>query len=136
MASAAKKTEINVAKDALITAITNGFFKNKADASEAYIFQSRIEKLRISDFRRGKYENFNPERLSTEPYPPSNRPRGKADLASVAYHRKVLLNGGASTPVVVVERPNGSRYLLDGSHRVVASFLEKRKQIVGIVIAI
>lgn len=31
--------------------------------------------------------NFNPARLSNEPYPEHNRPRGQKDLDSVLYHR-------------------------------------------------
>ena len=125
---------VNVAKDAAATAVTVGLFPDRASASEAFLFMSSLEKLSIREFGEGKYENFNPARLSEDPYPPHNRPRGKADLASVAFHRRVLRKGGELAAVVVLERRDGSRYTLDGVHRVVAAFLEKRKHVMGIVI--
>jgi len=39
-------------------------------------------------------ENFNPKRLSQDPYPEQNRPRGQANLNSVIHHREVIKSTG------------------------------------------
>ena len=50
-------------------------------------------------------ENFDAfPRLSDDPYPKDNRPRGQADLDSVKYHRRVIRHRGEVEPIYYMER--------------------------------
>jgi hypothetical protein len=111
-------------------------FKNKKDASYAHIFGSKLEKLPIDLFFN--VENFNPERLkktAIEAYPMHDRPRGYEDIQSVKFHSKQLLNKINISPIWIVLK-NKKYILLDGAHRIVASYIENKKFIYAYVIKI
>lgn len=75
-----------------------------------------------------RLENFKPSRLSKTPFPPSDRPRGNADLESVAYLRKQIRNGKPVDRICILKRDN-HLILLDGVHRIVAHYLEGKKTV-------
>jgi len=61
-------------------------------------------------------------------FPINDRPRGNDDILSVKYHQKQIQENKEVTPIWVVYKNN--RYiLLDGVHRVVASYIENKKYI-------
>ena len=72
--------------------------------------------------------NFNPARLSQNPYPVNNRPRGKADLDSVSHHRRLIRKDEETAPIWVAQK-GGEYILLDGAHRIVAYYLENKRQV-------
>jgi len=72
--------------------------------------------------------NFNPARLSHDPYPKEDRPRGQADVDSVLHHIHVLRREGEVDPIYVAEK-DGNFILLDGAHRIIATYLEKKRTV-------
>jgi ParB-like chromosome segregation protein Spo0J len=78
-------------------------------------------------------DNFNPARLSNNPYPKENRPRGKKDLESVLYSRKIIQKEGQTEPIWIALK-KGNYTLLDGAHRIVATYLEKKETIPAYII--
>jgi ParB-like chromosome segregation protein Spo0J len=73
-------------------------------------------------------ENVNPLRLSQDPYPEGDRPRGQRDLDSVKFHRRIIRKKGNTSPIWIAKK--GNRYIiLDGVHRLVASNLEHKRSI-------
>jgi ParB-like chromosome segregation protein Spo0J len=73
-------------------------------------------------------ENFNTARLSKNPYPVEDRPRGQKDLDSVLFHRRMIRKNGHSDPIWIIHK-KGKYILLDGAHRIVASYLENKRKI-------
>lgn len=116
-------------KDSINTSIKIQLFKNKKDSTYAHIFKSNLEKVPLSIFKN--VDNFNPERLqysAANAFPINDRPRGNDDILSVKYHQKQIQENKEVTPIWVVYKNN--RYiLLDGVHRVVASYIENKKYI-------
>lgn len=122
--------------DSIETSITLKMFKNKKDASYAHIFNSKLEKLPIDLFFN--VENFNPERLkktAIEAYPIHDRPRGNKDIQSIKFHQKQLLNKINILPIWLIFK-NKKYILLDGAHRIVASYIENKKFVYAYVIKI
>lgn len=79
--------------------------------------------------------NFNPLRLSKTPYPDHDRPRGQADLDSVLYHSQLIQNNCDINPVWIAFK-NNEYTLLDGVHRIVATYLANKLHIPSYVIHI
>jgi ParB-like chromosome segregation protein Spo0J len=73
-------------------------------------------------------DNFNPARLSEDPYPKEDRPRGQKDLDSIVYHRQMIRKQGHTEPIWIVLK-NGKYTLLDGAHRIVSTYLENKRTI-------
>ena len=82
-----------------------------------------------------KLKNFNPARLSNNPYPETNRPRGQKNLNSLNYHRKIIRAQGQTEPIWIGLK-NGEYNLLDGAHRIVATYLENKRTIPSYIINI
>jgi hypothetical protein len=72
--------------------------------------------------------NFNPDRLSEDPYPKEDRPRGQKDLDSVLHHRRMIRQQGHTEPIWIVLK-KGEYTLLDGAHRIVSTYLENKRTI-------
>jgi len=77
--------------------------------------------------------NFNPARLSKDPYPKEDRPRGQADLDSVLHHRRIIRQQGDTEPIWIVLK-KGNYTLLDGAHRIIATYLETKRTIPAYII--
>lgn len=108
--------------DSIQTSIRIGLFSSWELSAYCHIFESVLVSFPLSSCR--DLDNFDPARLCDDPYPVGNRPRGQDDLDSVAYHRREL-----RTDPIWVARRNGRYILLDGAHRIVAAYLEKRKSL-------
>lgn len=117
--------------DSIQTSITLGIFSSYKIALSEHILNGFLQLFPISKC----YElcNFNPCRLSIEPYPENNRPRGDDDINSVLYHRQHIRQTGNTEPIWIIFLEN--RFiLLDGVHRIVASYLENKEDILTFVI--
>lgn len=82
-----------------------------------------------------KLKNFNPARLSNNPYPETNRPRGQKNLNSLNYHKNRIRKQGQTEPIWIGLK-NGEYNLLDGAHRIVATYLENKRTIPSYIINI
>ena len=125
---------INILQDSIDTSVNMKIYKNREEASVAHIFNSRLVKLKLSVFRN--VENFNPNRLqksATKAYPIKDRPRGDKDISSVKYYPKQLQQKKDITPIWIIKK-NNKYILLDGAHRIVASFIENKQYINAFVI--
>jgi hypothetical protein len=122
---------IQIIKDSVTTSVNLKLFKNIKDATMAHIFHSRLDKISIHE----PMDNFNGlTRLSHEPYPKHDRPRGQSDVSSVNYHRKMIRSRGAVEQPIWVFSRGGQYTLLDGAHRLAATFLENKRRIPAFII--
>lgn len=118
-------------KDSVETSVTIGKFKTLEEASMAHIFNSEFMNFPMSKMK--DMENFNSElRLTPTPYP--NRPRGPANMQSVLFHRGQIKRFGHVQPIFVFKNKN-EYTLLDGAHRIVATFLERNIRIPAFIIS-
>ena len=111
---------MNCAHDSIETSIFMKIFKNKDDAIAAHQLHSQIVKIPLSQFT--DVANFDPNRLQNsaqKAYPLNNRPRGIKDIQSVEYHQLQK----CIQPIWII-RKNGKYSLLDGAHRIVASYIK------------
>ena len=126
---------INILKAAIDTSIIMKIFKNREDASMAHIFKSELVKINMSQIIL--LDNFNPERLQKSPekaYPLNNRPRGDADINSFIYYQQLIQEKKDISPIWIIKK---DKYiLLDGAHRIVASYIENKKYITAYVIIV
>ena len=120
--------------DSIGTSLLIGLFPDEEAATRAHVLQTVEATLPITMFKACKVDNLNPARLSENPYPVENRPRGKADLASVAHHRRTIRSKGRVTSPVWLAKKDGKYIMLDGVHRVVATYLEKKRTIPAYVV--
>jgi hypothetical protein len=81
----------------------------------------------LSIFANNDIENFNSDRLkesAVKAYPLDDRPRGNADISSVEYHQsQIKQQNGTISPIWLVYK-NNKYVLLDGAHRIIASYIE------------
>jgi hypothetical protein len=101
-------------------------FKNNQDALYAHIFNSKLVKIPLTIFKNFNVDNFNSDRLqksAVKAYPLNNRPRGIQDISSVKYYQKQIQQQKEITPIWMVQK-NKKYILLDGAHRIVASYIE------------
>lgn len=120
---------VNILRDSIDTSVNMKIFKNREDASIAHIFKSKLMKIQLSIFKN--VDNFNPDRLqksATQAYPIDNRPRGNSDINSIKYYRKQIQLKKDITPIWIINK-NNKYILLDGAHRIVASYIENKKYI-------
>lgn len=120
-------------QDSIETSVALELFPSLEASSEAHS-RATFVYLPMSMFRKQGVENFNSDRLSDDPYPAHDRPRGRRDLTSVAHHRRNVREKGETLPIWVAK--HGRRYiLLDGAHRLVATHLEGKSRIPAFVVA-
>ena len=119
--------------DSIETSVTIKLFKNKKDSSYDHIFNSELVMFKMSEC--DNLENFNPKRLSQDPYPEQNRPRGQRNLNSVIHHREVIKSTGHVEPIWIALK-DGEYTLLDGAHRIVATFLEGKSEFPAYIVKV
>jgi len=68
-------------------------------------------------------------------YPINNRPRKENDIKSVKYYQTQIKKGIFIQPIWLINQ-KGKYILLDGAHRIVASYIENEKFINSYVIYI
>ena len=120
---------IQVLQDSIETSITLKIFNSKEEASMKHVFNSKLISFPLSKCK--KLENFDPERLqpsAIKAYPIHNRPRGNKDISSVKYYQKLIKNKLDVQPIWIIEN-NNNYILLDGAHRIVASYIENKQYI-------
>jgi hypothetical protein len=108
-------------------------FSSLKTSSYYHIFKSKLVQYPLSKCK--ELNNFDVERLSKEPYPENNRPRGESDLESVLHHRRIIRNQGHTEPIWIALK-KGNYTLLDGAHRIVASYLENKRNISAYIVDI
>jgi len=107
-------------------------YKNKQESLNAHIYNSKLIKISISK----KIDNFNSNRLQNSAiaaYPVNDRPRGNKDIASVKFFQKQIQQKKDIFPIWIVKK-NNKYILLDGAHRMVASYIEGQKYINAYII--
>lgn len=128
---------ISILKDSVETSVSMKIFKNKEASSFAHIFKSSFVKIPLSKFKNNEFIiNFNPNRLqksAIKAYPLNNRPRGDKDISSVKYYQKQIQQKKNIIPIWLIYK-NNKYILLDGAHRIVASYIENIKYINSYVI--
>lgn len=115
---------LSTIKDSVYTSVNSKIFKNYEDASYAHIFNSKLVKIPLKTFN--SVDNFNPNRLqasAVKAYPLNNRPRGNKDISSVKYYQKQINQKKEIAPIWMIQK-NDKYVLLDGAHRIVASYIE------------
>ena len=127
---------IDFLKDSIITSVSMKIFKNIEDASVAHIFKSMLVKLPLSLFT--DVDNFNPDRLKKKAinaYPINDRPRCNSDITCVKYYQKQIKQKKEISPIWLIQI-NNKYVLLDGAHRIVASYILGKKNINAYVITL
>lgn len=112
--------------DSIDTSIDMKIFKNREEAAFSHIFNSKIVKIPLNTFKNGNVDNFDSVRLqnsAVKAYPLNDRPRGNEDIISVKYYQKQIQRKKEITPVWMIQK-NKKYILLDGAHRIVASYIE------------
>jgi len=114
-------------RDSVSTSVSMKLFENKQDAHLAHILKSKLVEIQLSTFADNGIENFNSVRLkesAVKAYPLDDRPRGNADISSVEYHQnQIKQQNGTINPIWLLYK-NNKYVLLDGAHRIIASYIE------------
>lgn len=124
----------------LVDAISTGInpnvkvFLNENNAIQKIITCTRKKRIPLRLFKDGTIDNIDSIRLSQNPYPLSNRPRGNDDIKSVNYHRRTIRKNGQIDNPIWIARKNNELVLLDGVHRIVATHLEQKRTIPAYVV--
>lgn len=119
-----------VLRDAIATSVNLEMFLSKNTAALAHIYNAKLIKFPIS-LCKSKLDNFDPSRLqssASKAYPKSNRPRGEKDISSVNYYIKQM-EENQPIPAIWVIKNKKTYTLLDGAHRIVASYICNKKNI-------
>jgi hypothetical protein len=101
-----------------------------------HVFHSTLVSFPLSNCKT--LENFDINRLQSsavKAYPLNNRPRGNKDISSVKYYQKLLQCKTDIQPIWIIKK-NTDITLLDGAHRIVASYIEHKKNIPAYIIKI
>ena len=112
--------------DSIDTSVDMKIFKNREEAAFSHIFNSKVVKIPLNTFKNGNVDNFDSVRFqksALKAYPLTDRPRGKEDISSVKYYQKQIQQKKEITPVWMIQK-NKKYILLDGAHRIVASYIE------------
>ncbi len=120
---------IQVLRDSIETSVSIKLFESKEESTIKHIFNSKLISFPLSKCKN--LDNFNPERLQTsaiKAYPLDNRPRGDKDISSVEYYQKIIKNKLDIQPIWIINN-NNNYVLLDGAHRIVASYIENKHYI-------
>lgn len=130
-------SDIYILREALQTVKKNfdtvfkGLFKNIESACQAFILNNRFTYFSLSKVHL--LENLGEQRLSTEPFPPHDRPRGARDMSSVRHFREIIRRGEVMPAIWVIKK--GRRYVLvDGVHRIVAALQEEFLEIPAYIV--
>ena len=114
-------------RDSVSTSVSMKLFESKQDAHLAHILKSKLVEIPLSIFANNGVENFNSVRLkesAVKAYPLDDRPRGNADISSVEYHQnQIKQQNGTINPIWLLYK-NNKHVLLDGAHRIIASYIE------------
>jgi hypothetical protein len=127
---------VNILQDSISTSVSIKIFKNKEDALMAHIYKSKLLKINLSIFKNNEVINFDSNRLqksAVKAYPINNRPRGNSDISSVKYYQKQIQQKKEITPIWMIQK-NNKYILLDGAHRIVASYIEEKSYIFAYLI--
>ena len=114
-------------KDSVSTSVSIKLFENKQDAYLAHILKSKLVEFPLYIFADNAIENFNSDRLkesAAKAYPPDDRPRGNVDISSVEYHQNQINQQNCIINPIWLLYKNKKYVLLDGAHRIVASYIE------------
>jgi len=122
---------INIIQHSVDTSVALKLFTSRKSSVYYHIFHSSYVKFPLSQLY--SVDNFDINRLTKDPYPEDNRPRGQKDLDSVLYHRKIIRQQGYTEPIWILLK-NGNYTLLDGAHRIIATYLENRRNIPSYII--
>ena len=122
---------INIIQHSVDTSVTLKLFTSRKSSVYYHIFHSSYVKFPLSQLY--SVDNFDINRLTKDPYPKENRPRGQKDLDSVLYHRKIIRQQGHTEPIWILLK-NGNYTLLDGAHRIIATYLENGRNIPSYII--
>lgn len=126
---------VSVLQDSIATSVSIKIFENREVATFAHIFQSKLDKIPLSIFE--DVDNFNPNRLqltAEQAYPlPNGRPRGDKDISSVKFYQGQIQQQKEVIPIWLIQQ-NNKYILLDGAHRIVASYIEDNKYINAYII--
>ena len=123
------KKKYKIICDSVSASLTIKLFDNIKDSCFVHIFNSQLKNFELSNYNKPFITNINKNRLSSTPelaYPENDRPRGDSDLKSVEFHQSKLRNGESLEPIWIIEKM-GKRYILDGFHRLAASYIEKKE---------
>ena len=127
---------IQTINDSVLTSVSMKFFSTKEKALIAHIYNSKLIEFPIEKCKNYKLNNFNSERLQSsavKAYPLDNRPRGINDISSIKFYQKEIKKNNDIQPIWLLKK--GKEYtLLDGAHRIVASYIEHEKYIPAYVI--
>lgn len=121
-------------RDSVEKSVAMKVFKNAKDAAHAHIFKSAPVRIPMSEF--ASVGNFDPARLqdsAVKAYPLDNRPRGYSDISSVKHNQKLIQNQRDLAPIWMIQK-NNEYMLLDGAHRIVASYIERQQHVEAYVI--
>ena len=124
--------------DSVSTSVAMKLFETKQAARLAHILKTNLLEISLSVFENNGVENFNSDRLKetvTRAYPENNRPRGIFDISSVEYHQARIKQQVGINPIWLLYK-NKKYVLLDGAHRIVASYIECAEHIHAYVIVI
>ena len=127
---------VNILQDSISTSVSIKIFKNKEDALIAHIYKSKLLKINLSTFKNNEVDNFDSNRLqksAVKAYPINNRPRGNSDISSVKYYQKQIEQKKEIPPIWIIQK-NNKYILLDGAHRIVASYIEEKSYIYSYLI--
>ena len=128
---------MNSLRDSVATSVSMNLFENRERASMAHIFNSKFLEIPLSTFT--DVDNFNPDRLQSSAeraYPVDDRPRSDDDIRSVDYYQSRIRDGGQVTPIWLLLQKNGKYMLLDGAHRIVASYILDQPYMPAFVISL
>jgi len=112
-------------------------FKNKKDASFSHLYRYKFELLSMSKFKKGYVQNFEHKRLKKsleKAYPENDRPKGEYNIESVNFHRNLITQN--INPLIFMAYKDNEYYLINGSHKLVAAYLEGHKKIEAFVVYI
>tara|TARA_Y100001960_G_C14655151_1_gene817920 strand:- start:883 stop:1275 length:393 start_codon:yes stop_codon:yes gene_type:complete len=127
---------ISALQDSIDTSVDMKLFKNRTDSSLAHIFKSKLVKFSLSKFKN--VDNFDVVRLkksAVKAYPLNNRPRGNKDISSVKFYQKQIQKKKDIQPIWMILKDK-KYILLDGAHRIVASYIENKNNILAYIIII
>ena len=125
---------MNSLRDSVATSVSMNLFETRERASMAHIFNSKFLEIPLSTFT--DVDNFNPDRLkkrAVKAYPINDRPRCNSDITCVKYYEKQIQQKKEISPIWLIQ-VNNKYTLLDGAHRIVASYILGEKNINAYVI--
>jgi hypothetical protein len=119
-------------EDSIKTSVKLGIFPSAKTSLEHHL-KSELVRFPLSLCK--DLNNFDPARLSGTPYPKDNRPRGQDDLDSVLHHRQKIRHDGQTDPIWIAVK-DWDYTLLDGAHRIVATYLENKRKIPAYIVRV